>query len=395
MKAEQIIDELIGYRIQSPVYSYDGNLLLNKDTVINTSILSKLERHSITPDDLLKLLNKDVKSEKLVDDKELEIYISTVKKVFDNILHNDANGVSAVIPDEHIKLVEDVVAFLVESLMRVEDLLFIVSDMLENEAYTYKHSVNVSILSILTAKSLNYSKHDIKNIALGAFLHDIGKMLVDQALITKPSALTDLEKEAVEQHSLLGYNLVKDIQSLPYTAKQIILLHHEKLDGSGYPYGITGIEIPEYVRIVTLCDMYDAMTTNRVYRGKMPIHTVLEILMHDSVFKLDRNIYRHMTENICIFPPGSGVVLSDGRFGVVSFYRRTSPTRPHVRVIDLDTDFTDIKVETVNLEKKRTLFVSDIWDVHEFRKGFNKDAHRLNPRPVKDKVTKEALLNHH
>jgi HD-GYP domain-containing protein (c-di-GMP phosphodiesterase class II) len=224
-------------------------------------------------------------------------------------------------------------------------------------------------LSVLTAKALGYNKNDIKNIGLGAFLHDIGKMLVDPDLISKTSSLTEEEKQAVEKHPELGYNLIKNIDSLPYTAKQIVLLHHEKLDGKGYPYGLKGIEIPEFVRIVTLCDMYDAMTTDRVYRKKMPIYIALEILMRDAVYKLDRNIYRHMTENICIFPPGSGVVLSDGRIGIVSFYRATNPSRPHVRVLDLETDITDIKVDNVNLEKKRTLFISDTWDVHEFKKG--------------------------
>ncbi len=86
--------------------------------------------------------------------------------------------------------------------------------MLENAAYTYKHSVNVTILSILTAKALDYSNPDIKNIALGAFLHDIGKMLVDQDLITKPGNLSELERKEVNNHAQLGYNLIKDIKDL-------------------------------------------------------------------------------------------------------------------------------------------------------------------------------------
>lgn len=137
--------------------------------------------------------------------------------------------------------------------------------------------------------------------------------------------------------------------------------------------------------------MYDAMTTDRVYRGKMPIYSVLEILMTDSVYKLDRKVYRHMTENICIFPPGSGVVLSDGRMGIVTYYRATNPSRPHVRVIDLDKNLTDIKTDYVNLEKLKTLFVVDTWDVSAFRKVFNPKV------PLKDtlpqiNITKEQLL---
>ena len=370
MKTQQIINELIGCRIKTPIYSSEGHLLLKNGTVIDSAVLAKLERHSISPIDLLENLTKDIPSKGVISDQEMENSLKVVKKVFNKVLSDKSKGICASIPAEHLKLVKEVIEFLVEALTDTGELLYTVSDMLEKEPYTYKHSINVSILSILTARALCYSKEDIKNIALGAFLHDIGKMLVDQSLIMKPDVLTDREKEIVNQHPMLGYELIKNIDKLSYTVKQIVLLHHEKLDGSGYPHGVKGIGIPEYVRIVTICDMYDAMTTNRVYRNKMPIYKVLEILMTDSVYKLDRTVYRHMTENICVFPPGSGVVLSDGRIGVVAFYRHTNPTRPHVRVIDLETDITDIKVETVNLEKSKTLFVTDTWDVQGFRNGF-------------------------
>lgn len=370
MKAKQIKDELIGQRIESPIYSKDGYLLLSKGTVVNYSVLSKLKRNSINTADLLNSLSEDITSINTVDDDKMSESLNVVKKVFDDILTKNANGVSSAIPPEHMELVENVVASLVESLSNSKELIYTVSDMAEFASYTYTHSVNVTILSILTAKALNYSKSDINNIALGAFLHDIGKMLVDQTLITKPASLTDDERKKVEKHPKNGYSLIKEIDSISFTTKQIVLLHHEKLDGSGYPFGLKGIEIPEYVRIVTICDMYDAMTTDRVYRGKMPIYKVLEILMTDAVFKIDRKIYRHMSENICIHPPGSGVVLSNGKVGIVSLYRFENPSRPNVRVLDFESDVTDIKVTNLNLEKTQTIFIVDTWDVNELKNGF-------------------------
>lgn len=384
MKTEEIKDELIGRRVKSHVYSDDGSLLLRKGTIVNSSILSRLERYSINITDLFDSLTKDIKQVGLVNDKKMIESISVVKKVFDYVLHTDTNGVSSAIPKDYMPLVEEIIASLIDSLKHTGDLLYTVSEMVQKATYTYKHSVNVAILTILTAKALNYSNLDIKNIALGAFLHDIGKMVVDQDIINKPDQLTDSERIEVENHPKYGYDLVKDLDRLPFTSKQIVLLHHEKLDGTGYPFGLKGIEIPEFVRIVTLCDMYDAMTANRVYRGKMSIYTVLELLMTDSVFKLDRKVYRSMTENICIHPPGSGVVLSDGRLGVVAFYRPTNPSRPHIRVIDFNTDITNIRVENVNLEKENTLFIVDTWDVSELRNG-------ITPKFAPKKSMVEAL----
>ncbi len=115
--------------------------------------------------------------------------ISVVKQVFENVLYQDANGVRAAIPPDHMALVEEVVQSLLDALETTENLLYTVAEMLETTSYTYKHSVNVAILSILTSRAMKYSQADIKNIALGAFLHDVGKMLNDQALITKPGKL--------------------------------------------------------------------------------------------------------------------------------------------------------------------------------------------------------------
>ncbi len=363
-------DKIVGQITQSPIFSKEGDLLISEGTIINYSILSKLKQHNIKSVDILNSLTKDIKRKGIIDDKKMDESIKVVKKVFDNVLENHMEGVGACIPLDHIDLVKSSVKSIIDALSKTQNLVYTVSDMLDSLPYTYTHSVNVAILSILTARSLNYDKEDINNIALGAFLHDIGKMLVDQKLITKPSQLNDMERMEVQKHPKLGYDLTKDINDLPFTAKQIILMHHEKLDGSGYPLGLKGIEIPEYVKIVTICDMYDAMVTNRVYRNKMPVYIALEILMTDSVYKLDRKIYRHMTENICIHPPGSGVVLSDGSIGIVSFYRSSNPSRPHVRIIDLNTDLTDVKIKTVNLEKDHTLLIVDSWDVNELRKKF-------------------------
>jgi putative nucleotidyltransferase with HDIG domain len=139
---------------------------------------------------------------------------------------------------------------------------------MDSDNYTYHHSVNVAILSILTAKSMHYSESDIKTIALGALLHDIGKAQVAGGLVQKPGELSSTEKDEMKKHPEYGYQLIKNIPTLSYAVKQIVRLHHEKLDGSGYPLGLSGMEIPNYVRLITVCDMYDAMTADRIYRKK-------------------------------------------------------------------------------------------------------------------------------
>jgi putative nucleotidyltransferase with HDIG domain len=306
---------------------------------------------------------EDITPTGLIDDEKMKASVKVVKHVFEDVLQNERMGVKAGITENDVALVKNIVEEILQELENVEDILYTVVDLIGTDAYTYKHSVNVTVLSIITAKALGYSRDDIKNIALGALLHDIGKVRVESELILKPGKLTFEERKRVEKHPEYGHELLESIEGLPFTTKQIILLHHEKLDGSGYPLGLRGIEIPEYVRIVTVCDMYDAMTTDRVYRSKMPIYRALDILMAEAIYRIDPNIYSLLLNNIAVYPIGTGIILSDGRIGVVKEYRHKNPARPIVRVLNNTAKRGNIKLVDIDLESSQVLFIEDVWDV--------------------------------
>ena len=289
--------------------------------------------------------------------------ITLLKNNLNHILHDNSQRIDPLIPTKYSEILTASIDALIDILSNSETLASLVLEMFEKDSYTYQHSINVAALSAVTANSLGYKSNDVINIAIGGFLHDIGKLLVEPSIITKPCRLTEDEKSIIEQHPQLGYDIIKEIDALSYTSKLIVLLHHEKLDGSGYPCHIKGIEIPEYVRIVTMCDMYDAMTTNRVYRQQMPVYTALEVLMTDAIYKIDQKIYGHFIDSICVFPPGAGVILSDGRMGIVTAYNSVNPSRPNVRVVDFRPEVADIAIENINLEENRTLFITQKWDV--------------------------------
>lgn len=360
----------LGYKTAEPIYSRDGHLLLSEGTVISYEILSKLKKHNINYYQTLMELQEETKGEDLIDEATMTSSVNVVKSVFEEVMAKDDKGVKPTIPDDYIQLVTKVIEEIMDILYGSEDLLYTVTELIKSDDYTYRHSVNVTILSILTAKKLGYTELEIKEIALGALLHDIGKALVKDGLIQKEARLSPDEEAEIKRHPELGYKLVKDMDSLPESVKQIILLHHEKLDGSGYPRGITGLSIPKYVRLVTVCDMYDAMTTNRQYRKKMPIYTALEILMKDAVYKIDADIYRKMSSTICIYPHGQGVLLSDGRIGVISYYRHQNPTRPIVKVIDYNLSDRHVDVQDIDLLRQRTLFIIDTWHLDDFKSGY-------------------------
>lgn len=363
MKSARVSEILIGNIIAEPVFTEQGNLLLKEGSVINEYVLDRLLVHEIDYVYIFDALMEDIRPTNLINDVKLIESVKVVKHVFEDVLQNERMGVKAGISEFDMVLVKKVVDEILKELENVEDILYTVVELIGTDAYTYKHSVNVTVLSIITAKALGYNREDIKNIALGALLHDIGKVKVESELILKPGKLTFEERKRVEKHPEYGHELLDTIENLPFTTKQIILLHHEKLDGSGYPLGLRSIEIPEYVRIVTVCDMYDAMTTDRVYRSKMPIYRALDILMAEAIYRIDPNIYSILLNNIAVYPIGTGVILSDGRIGVVKQYRHKNPARPVVRVLNNTHKNVSIKLVDVDLERSQVLFIENVWDI--------------------------------
>lgn len=384
MKSARVSESILGNQISEPVFSSQGNLLLKEGVVVDNKVLEKLQGHDVDFVYVVDTLTYGVQERSIIEQQKIVEAVKSVKNVFEDIMENERMGIKNTIPEEHLTLVSSIVEELMFELEKADDLLYAVADLIGSDAYTYKHSVHVSILSIITAKGLNYRRKDIRNIALGALLHDIGKIRVDMNLILKPDKLTYEEQDEVQKHAEYGYELLAAVKELPYSTKQIIRLHHEKLDGSGYPLGLRGIEIPEYVRIITICDMFDAMTTDRVYREKMPVYRALDIMTNEAMYKIDAKIYNILMCNIAIYPVGTGVVLSDGSIGIVTGYRKVNPSRPQVRILTSKAKSKFISMKEINLEESKSLFIEDVWDVELIKE---------QKKRVKELLEKDSIVN--
>jgi HD-GYP domain-containing protein (c-di-GMP phosphodiesterase class II) len=157
----------------------------------------------------------------------------------------------------------------------------------------------------------------------------------------------------IRQHPQLGYDMLKENDSISPISRQIVLLHHEKLNGSGYPFGFSADDIGIHIRVVTLCDIFNAITSNRSYKQKLNADEALEVLRAETVYELDREIYYHLLRVVNIYPAGTIVELSDRRIGIVIKETKEVQTRPIVQVIR-----DKKRQEVVNLMDHLTLFVS-------------------------------------
>ena len=358
MQISLVNDSVIGETLGKDIYSKDGSCLLGKGVVITKTLLLKLKRHNIPYVYIDNFISEGINPEGIISDQLMIKSVMSLRNVLDTLLKQDKKSAQKMIPIREFHAVENIILEIIYSIERSENITYTVIELMETDMYTYKHSINVAILSILTAKSMKYNHETVKAIALGALLHDIGKIKIRNELLTKQGDFSREEIKELQTHAEKGYELVKSEIGMSAYTKQIIRFHHEKLDGSGYPLGLFREQIPDYVRIVTICDIFDNLTTDRPYRKRTSIYNALEILMAESVYKVDPEIYKVFVNHICIYPPGTGVILSDGRKALIVKYRSYNPSRPLVRIINPLHDYSsNSSFEEIDLEKNLTLFI--------------------------------------
>lgn len=229
--------------------------------------------------------------------------------------------------------VRDIVERMIEEIIGQMDILVSLDDIRSTDDDTLVHSINTTIYALLIGSQLGYGYNGLKELAEGVILHDIGKTLLDKKILFKQGRLTRAEFEYVKTHTTLGYQCLKEKENLSELSRRIALSHHEYLDGSGYPEQRKGNEIHEYVRIATIADIYESLTSDRCYHNALPACQAVEILLRSSADRLDAGLVARFMQNIAIYPNGSMVKLSNGTRAIVKNQNTSMPFRPVVRVI--------------------------------------------------------------
>lgn len=214
---------------------------------------------------------------------------------------------------------------------------FGVFDMLHNmrqfDDLTYAHSMNVSLICNVFAEWLHFSEDEKKLATACGMLHDIGKLKIDDAIIKKPDKLTNEEYQAIKRHPVEGYKILQH-QNISEHIKNAALMHHEKCDGSGYPLKLTAEKIDGYAKLVAIADVYDAMTSARVYRGALCPFTVIELFENEGLHKYDIVFIMTFLENVINTYIDNTVMLSDGRKGIIKWIDKQNLSKPMIQLPD-------------------------------------------------------------
>lgn len=327
----------LGEAISQDIFSLKGQLLLRKGTIMKQEIIDNLRRRGNIEFYMSKAAAENkveqVYSEAMVYIKDFMKNIREKKKV-------------------NYDLIEETVDAFDRSSITDVDLLEAIFLIREKDEYLYSHSLNVGILNLLISRWLHLDLKSIKSIAIAGVVHDVGKLYIPDEILHKPAKLSPIEWQKMQRHSELGYRLCIDSGRFEKNISTAVMMHHERLDGLGYPQQLKQANILREAMITSISDTYDAITSKRVYSDARNVFKALDILNDESLTgKIDYRISKLFIDKILTSTLGDEVVLSDGQRGSIVFTNIAKPSRPMVKVgtnvIDLATKLDLIIIERV------------------------------------------------
>jgi len=228
---------------------------------------------------------------------------------------------------------EPLVENFIESVFRNETAAVTLFKLHGFDEYTYTHSINVSLLAVILGKHLELDKGTLLQLGLAGMYHDVGKARIPEKILNKPGKLSPSEFQIMKSHTLEGYKIMAPQPDLDPEILRAVVEHHERHDGSGYPRGLTGEQVGRFSRIISVVDVYDALTSRRVYKSAIPPAKALSMMYQWREKDFPHQAIENFIRCIGVFPVGSFVQLSGGEYGIVASVNPLKPTKPEVKVI--------------------------------------------------------------
>lgn len=344
LKSGMIIDQAIMDR--------DGRILIARKTVLDDFLIEALQRMKITgvytregeeeiEDDIEIAPETQVKIEKLrvADKAKVTLSESVKQRVTEGIqyLYKDVSS------DEFAATAADITSSLMEAILENDAIAMNVDALKISDEYTFKHSVDVATIAMMIAKQNGMDEGSIYDVGVAGLLHDVGKSKIPGDILNKAGKLSEEEFAFMKQHTLLGYQVLKEKGNVKQEVMLAVLQHHEKINGKGYPLGLPAEKITDYARILSVADIYDALVTERPYKKAFSQQDAIEMIMA-MTDELDVNYMRNFLDIVILYPVDSVVTLSNGERAKVVRNTPHYPLRPTVvglksgRVYDLSGD---------------------------------------------------------
>jgi len=341
------VDEILGRNI----FTNDGGVLLRSGVKLTQQYIEKLKELGV-----FYVYVEDARLDDIsIGDEKLSDLKAATMKNMSNIMKNVTEGNKKGTKNS-LAVVEDLVNYIIE----MGDVNKSLYDIQTYDNYTYLHSIDTGIMAIFLGISMNLKESELKDLSIGAILHDIGKTKVPIDIITKPGELTIEEFEEIKKHPTYGKNILEKNFSMSTEVLNAVEHHHERVDGNGYPFGLTSNEISKFAKIICVCDVYDAVSNDRTYREKFSPSDAYELILAGCGNAFDEEIVKRFKETFSVFPLGVCLKLSNGVEGYVIKQNKNFPDRPVIRVLYEAKTRKPIKFYELDLLQYQNIVVKSI-----------------------------------
>lgn len=332
-----------GMMLAKSIYDYETRTLLREGKLLSDEVIGRIRARGYAGIYIEDELTKDIVIQEAITVELRNHAVETLQEL-------DLEG--AINVAEHI----------VKQLLEAKTVSLDMLDLRTFDDYTYRHSINVAILSVVIGIGMGYTNADLVDLCSAAIFHDLGKLAIDKSILNKPGKLTPEENELLRSHSQMSYDMLKEKWNIPSRVKAAVLSHHENEDGSGYPNGLFGDQIHPFAKIIHVADVYDALSSDRAYKKAYSYSESLEYLMGGCGTLFDQSVVQAFMERVPVYPKGVSVLMSDGREAIVVENHLGNPLRPTVRFMDgseLDMRDTSVGINLTIINQTDTAAVAE------------------------------------
>lgn len=340
-----------GSKLGKHIFASDGRILLNEGVSLTIGLISKLRRMGVTAVYLKDDWFADVEIEEVISDRTKREAIITLSDAF-QFIQTGKSFDSREVSKTASKLIDEI--------LLNKDVLVNLTDIRTDDNDLFVHSINVCIISIIVAIHMGLDQKRLQELAIGALLHDIGKILPEQRIIT--ATKSEVEDEFQNDHTWKGFNYLRKIKEISTLSAHVALTHHENINGTGYPRKLNGDDIHFLSKIVAVANYYDNLISTVNSATTLRPHEACERIMGLTNIYFDYNIVWKFLRSIAFYPTGSQVKLTTGETGVVVAQHHGLPQRPIVRTFKIGHGTyggDDFQTKEVDLAQETTVFIEN------------------------------------
>ncbi|QXM06942.1 HD-GYP domain-containing protein [Crassaminicella indica] len=324
------------------IYDDKGRILLAKGVKLTNSLLNRIKEHGFyciyiideySQGELDDIIKPQIRQKAIA---TVRATLNTCVNLEDDKLNKFERKKIEKRSQQELDQIQQLAKLIVDDIFTQRDIMINLVDIKSSDNYTYNHSVNSAIMALVLGIGYGLNRNELYDLTMGVMVHDIGKMFIPQEILNKQGKLDDNEFKIVKEHVTRGFNYLRENTNMSTKVRIISLQHHEKVDGSGYPYGLKDVQIYKLSKIAAVAEVYDALTSGRPYRDPLPPNEAVEYIMGSGGRHFNMDMVKAFVKNVNPYPIGTIVYLSNNSIAVVEEINSEYILRPIVRVIKQD-----------------------------------------------------------